>query len=156
MADLLGPDCDNAYSLPTGSLRKHLKDGLAADRAARAVILIGSVAAISSHRREPLRFNSLLSLRGYAISCIQAALSDPSTCHSDHTALAIASLGNFELIIGCDKARQTHLQGLASIKNARGESLNWVLDGVLSWMAALRRPQISEGIAILDGPNTAA
>jgi hypothetical protein len=138
-------------------LRKHLEDGLAADRAARAAILTYSVGAISSHRKDPLRFDSLLSLRGYAIRCIRAALSDPSTCHSDHTVLAIASLGNFELVVGCEKARQTHMQGLASIRNARGESLNWVLDGVLSWMAALRRPQISEGtIAILDGSSTAA
>jgi hypothetical protein len=152
----MGPDCDKAYSLPRGSLQKHLMAGIGTDPAARAGILLCAVGAMSSHRREPLRCASLFSLRGYAITCIQTALSDPNTCHSDHTALAIASLGNFEVIAGSEEAYRTHVRGVACIKVVRGGSLHWVLDGVLSWMANLRRQQISKGtITVLDRPTTA-
>ena len=152
----MGPDCDNAYSLPKGSLQKHLMDGIATDQAARASILACSVGAISSYRQVSLHCAHIFGLRGYAINCVQAAMSSPDTRHSDNTALAIASLGNFEVIMGCDRASQTHRQGVSCIKNARGGSLPWILDGVLSWMATLGRPQITRGtFAILDRPNAA-
>jgi len=152
----MGPDCDNAYSLPTGSLQKHLMDGIATDPAARAAILICAVGAIRSYRQASLQCAHLFGLRGYAISCIQAAMSNPDTRHSDTTALAIASLGNFESIMGHEGASQTHVQGVACIKNARGGSLHWILDGVLSWMSTLGRSQITKGsFTVLDRSNAA-
>jgi len=152
----MGPDCEIAYSLPPGSLQQHLLAGVANDPAARAGILACAIGAIRSYQQNPLRYAPLFGLRGYVISCIQTAMRDPKTCHSNHTALAVASLGNFEVILGCEEARRTHLQGVASIKYARGASLPWVLDGVLSWMAALGRTQITNGtLAILDQPSMA-
>jgi len=150
----MGPDCDKTYSLPAGSLQSYLLGSLAATPAARASMVISAVAAMSFHLNEPLECASLYGLRGYAIRCIQDAVTDPDTCHSDHTAMAIASLGVFEIILGCDEATQTHVRGLASIKAARGGSLHWVLDGVLSWMANLQRQQITKGtITVLDRSN---
>lgn len=152
----MGPDCDNAYSLPKGSLHKYLTEGVATDSAARAGMLICSVAAISSYQQISLQCAHLFGLRGYAMSCVQAAMSNPDTRHSDNTALAIASLVNFEVILGCERSSRTHMQGVACIKEARGGSLHWVLDGVLAWMTTLGRPQITKGtITILDRPNAA-
>jgi len=152
----MGPDCERAYSLPTGSLQQHLMAGVANDPAARAGILVCAVGAIRSYQQDPIRCAPLFGLRGYVISCIQTAMRDPKTCHSNHTALAVASLGNFEVILGCEGASRMHLQGVASIKYARGASLHWVLDGILSWMATLGRTQMTNGIlAILDQPSMA-
>jgi hypothetical protein len=153
----MGPDCDRAYTLPTGSLQRHLIAGIATSPAARAGILICAAGAMSSHQKEPLKYAALYGLRGYAISCIQAAVRNPNTRHSDHTALAVAALRIFEMILGCEEASKTHLQGVACIRDARGASLHWVLDGVLSWMATLRLPQITKGtFTILDQPRIAA
>ena len=130
--------------------------GIATSPAARAGILICAAGAMSSHQKERLKYAALYGLRGYAISCIQAAVSNPNTRHSDHTALAVAALRIFEMILGCEEASKTHLQGVACIRDARGASLHWVLDGVLSWMATLRLPQITTStFTILDQPRMA-
>ena len=140
----MGPSCETAYSLPAGSLQQYLMDGVAADPAARAAILICSVGAMHSCRPDPLSCASVIGLRSYAIGCVQAAVMDPNTCHSDYTALAIANLGNFEVVFGFEEASRTHLQGVACIRNARGGSLHWVLDGVLAWMAALDASRVRD------------
>jgi hypothetical protein len=128
----MGPDCDKAYSLPIGSLQQHLMIGVATDPVARAAILLCFVAVMSSYKQKSLRCVPLFSLRGYAISCIQAAMSNPETRHNDNTALAIASLGNFEVIMGCERAYQTHMRGVACIKDVRRGSMHWIVDGILS------------------------
>jgi hypothetical protein len=82
-------------------------------------------------------------------------MSNPDTRYSDNTALAIASLGNFEVIIGCERAHQTHMRGVACIKDVRGGSMHWVLDGILSWMINMKRQQIMRGTFVILGSTTA-
>lgn len=147
----MGPDCEKAYSLPTGSLRKQLMVGIATDPAARGGILLSTIAAICLYRKESLQRAPLLGLRGYVIRCIQAAVSNPDTRHSDNTALAIGALGVFELVFGCHEAYETHMGGVACITDLRGESMHWVLNGVLSFMRTLQLPQIIQGTRCILG-----
>jgi hypothetical protein len=145
----MGQDCDRLHSLPKGSLAKTLLTSLETDPAARAAILLTSIAAIRRCRQEPLQGAALFSLRGYAISCIQAAMSDPETRYSDSTALAIVSMGNFERCFGSEEAYSTHAQGLAFWKDIRGGSMDWVLASVLSWMQSIGIADVSRSTSVV-------
>jgi hypothetical protein len=137
------------YSLPQGSMAKHLLASIETNPAARAVILLASIAAIRTCRQEPVRCAALFGLRGYAISCLQAAMSDPETRYSDSTALAIASMGNFELYLGCEDIRDIHIQGLACLRQARRGTMDWITDRVLSWMQTVGVADISRGASVV-------
>lgn len=150
----MGPDCEQASSVPTGSLRKQLMVGIATDPAARGGILLSAIAAICLYRNESLQRVPLLGLRGYVIRCIQAALDNPNTRHSDNTTLAIGALGISELVFGCHEAYETHMGGVTCIKDVRGRSMPWVLSGILSWMATLQLPQITRGTRSILGQST--
>ena len=145
----MGQDCDKLHSLPKGSFAKILLTSLETDPAARAAILLASVAAIRRCRQEPLQGAALFSLRGYAISCIQAAMSDPATRYSDNTALAIVSMGNFERYFGSEEAYGTHTHGLAFLKDVRGGSMDWALASVLSWMQSVVIADVSRSASVV-------
>jgi hypothetical protein len=147
--EILGQDCDRSHSLPTGTLEKTLLAGVGTHPTALAAILLTSVASIRSHRQEPLRCSAMFSLRGYAISCIQAAMSNPETRYSDSTALAIVSMGNFERYFGSEEAYGVHSQGLACLRTVRGGSIDGIFDSILSWMGTMRAADVSRGTSVV-------
>jgi hypothetical protein len=145
----MGEDCDTLYSLPRGSLVKIMLTSIETDPAARAAILLTSIAAIRRCRQEPVRCAALLGLRGYAMNCIQAATSDPGTRYGNGTAVAMVSMGNFERYYGCEQASGAHTQGLACLRHVRGASIDWVLDSVLSWMQTIGAADVSRSTSVV-------
>jgi hypothetical protein len=145
----MGQDCESIHSLPKGTLAKHLFASIESNPAARAAILLTALVSICTYRQRPIQYQALFSLRGFAIRCLQTAMSDPETCHSGSTAMAIVSLGNFERYLGREDVHQTHIQGLASWRHAHGGSVDWALDRVLLWMETVEDDDISRNASVI-------
>jgi hypothetical protein len=147
----MGQDCERKHSLPKGTLAKHLFASIETNPAARAAILLTALVSIRTCRQEPIRRAALFSMRGYAIRCLQTVMNDPEARYSGSTAMAIVSMGNFERYLGYEEVYQTHIQGLASWRDARRGSVDWALDEVLSWMENVGDDDISRNAyAILE------
>lgn len=155
MTAFMGPGCNSEYSLPGGSLENLIITVVDNDPVARAAVLLCSCTAIRSSQQASLQCAALYRLRGYAIQCIQDAVASSDRCQSDSTAIAIAALAIFELLLGDLAAREMHMRGLASIKAARGGSLGLVADRVICWMEGLGMTQIMRDTSVvLAQPHT--
>lgn len=115
-----GSEVEMIMDIPCGSTKRYLMPMVLNDYALLSASTLWCIAMMRNLKGQRGRSTALIELRGFALSCTQAAMEDPFRSTSDELLAAVSTLMNYEVVYGSRKIYRLHAKGLVRMIHLRG------------------------------------